>query len=125
MPTDLDHFIAIQVRKLRTAQGLTLEALANQSGMPIETLSRIERKRIAPSIRSLSRVAAGLGVPLVALLSVDEVKAGSDAGIPLEVRGIALKLAGRPAKLLDQVRRIIDVLTDDTSRTPPGAALGP
>lgn len=115
VPDDLSQIIASQVRRLRTAQGLTLEVLANRSGMPIETLSRIERRRIAPSIRSLARVADGLGVPLVALLGVDEVKIGSGEGIPLEVRGIALKLVGRPAKLLDQVRRIIDVLTDAAS----------
>lgn len=109
---DLSVLIAQRIRSLRTAQGLTLAVLADRSGMPVETLSRIERQRMAPSINSLSRVAVGLGVPLVALLSEDNVTTASGEGIPVEVRGIALALAGQPVRVLDQVRRIVDILIE-------------
>lgn len=113
VPTDLQDHIAARLRALRTRQGLTLEALADKCGMPIETLSRIERRRIAPSIRSLSRVAAGLGVPLTALLTEDAVEQVSAEGFAPEVRGIAMRLAGQPPEVLARVRRVVDALLNE------------
>ena len=113
MNADIHDLIARRVRALRTTQGLTLEVLADRSGLPMETLSRIERRRIAPSIRSLERVARGLGVPLTALLSEEAVEVVSAEGIPPEVRGIALRLAGQPSPMLKKIARMLDVLVAD------------
>ena len=105
--------IARRIRHLRTAQGLTLELLSERSGLPTETLSRIERQRMMPSLRSLEHVAKGLGVTLPVLLADDPVLEVEVSGISPEVRAIALLLAGKPPTLIHQVRRIVEVLIEE------------
>lgn len=63
----LDTRIAGQVRTLRAAAGLSLEALAARSGVSRSMLSVIERGESSPTAVVLERVATGLGVPLASL----------------------------------------------------------
>lgn len=112
---DLVALIASRARALRAEQHLTIEQLSQRSGLSPEMISRIERHRVAPSVRTLERVARGLGVPLTTLFTEDAVAVVSAEGIPVEVRGLALLLAGRPPALVRKVRRIVEVLLDDES----------
>lgn len=41
--------------------GLTEEELANRSGLPINTIRKLEMGTINPSVRSLQKLAVGLG----------------------------------------------------------------
>ncbi len=54
--------IAKLVRKTRKQQGLTVEALANKTGMSKAFISRLENFRLTPSLRSLSSIADALGI---------------------------------------------------------------
>jgi len=65
----LDQRIAEQVRALRAARGLTLEALAEQSGVSRSMISLIERGESSPTAVLLERLATGLSVPLAALFA--------------------------------------------------------
>jgi transcriptional regulator with XRE-family HTH domain len=65
--TDLNRRIADRVRSLRTARGLTLEELAERSGVSRSMISLIERGESSPTAVLLERLAAGLGVPLAGL----------------------------------------------------------
>ncbi|WP_206365375.1 helix-turn-helix domain-containing protein [Siculibacillus lacustris] len=69
---DLNAHIAARVRALRTARGLTLEALAERSGVSRSMLSTIERAESSPTAVLLDRVAAGLGVMLASLFDRPE-----------------------------------------------------
>jgi transcriptional regulator with XRE-family HTH domain len=64
---NLNERIAERVRELRTAQGLSLEALASKSGVSRSMISLIERGESSPTAVVLEKLAAGLGVMLAAL----------------------------------------------------------
>jgi transcriptional regulator with XRE-family HTH domain len=65
--SDLNRRIAERVRELRAAQGLSLDALAGQSGVSRSMISLIERGESSPTAVVLEKLAAGLGVMLASL----------------------------------------------------------
>lgn len=60
--------LGASIRALRTDQGLTLEALAEKSGVSRAMLSDIERGAKSPTIRVLAGIASALQSPLSQLL---------------------------------------------------------
>jgi len=64
---DLDRRIAARVRDLRASRALTLEALAERSGVSRSMISLIERGESSPTAVLLERLATGLNVPLASL----------------------------------------------------------
>ncbi len=65
----IDRAIGDRVHTLRTGAAMTLEALADRSGVSRAMLSRIERGESSPTAQLLNRVCAGLGVTLSALFA--------------------------------------------------------
>jgi transcriptional regulator with XRE-family HTH domain len=78
----IDQDIGRRVHTLRTAAGMTLEALADRSGVSRAMLSRIERGESSPTAQLLNRVCAGLGVTLSTLFASAEAPVS-----PLRRRG--------------------------------------
>lgn len=78
---DLDRRIAARVRDLRASRGLTLEALAERSGVSRSMISVIERGESSPTAVLLERLATGLNVSLAALFD-----APSPSGQPVSRR---------------------------------------
>jgi transcriptional regulator with XRE-family HTH domain len=64
---NLDQRIAARVRDLRAAHGLTLEVLAERSGVSRSMISVIERGKSSPTAALLEKLASGLGVSLASL----------------------------------------------------------
>ncbi len=64
VPKQVD--VGARLRAIRTQRGLSLRALAQASGLSINTLSLIERNKTSPSVSTLQRIAAALGVPITA-----------------------------------------------------------
>src|SRR5947199_6002774 len=60
--------IGVRIRELRQARGLTLQELADVSGVSTSMLSLVERGRASPSIGSLIVIASALGVAMSDLL---------------------------------------------------------
>ena len=75
-PEPLEQRIAARLRALRAARGLTLDALAQQSGVSRSMISLIERAESSPTANVLDRLAASLGVTLAALFD-EAPKAGA------------------------------------------------
>ena len=50
------------MRELRSERGFSIRALAEASGLAVNTLSLIENGKISPSVSTLHRAAAALGV---------------------------------------------------------------
>jgi transcriptional regulator with XRE-family HTH domain len=71
-PADLNQRIAQRVRDLRAARGLSLEAVATQSGVSRSMISLIERGESSPTAVVLERLATGLGVALASLFDAPE-----------------------------------------------------
>lgn len=65
--SDLNQRIAERVRELRTSSGLSLDALASNSGVSRSMISLIERSETSPTAVVLEKLAGGLGVPLASL----------------------------------------------------------
>lgn len=63
----LDRRIAARVREIRAARGLTLDAVAERSGVSRSMISLIERGESSPTAVVLEKLARGLGATLPAL----------------------------------------------------------
>jgi transcriptional regulator with XRE-family HTH domain len=68
--------IALRMRALRTGRSLSLEDLAQRSGVSRSMLSLIEREESSPTAVVLNKIAAGLGVPLAAFFEDPAAGAG-------------------------------------------------
>jgi transcriptional regulator with XRE-family HTH domain len=72
-PTTTD--LAKAIRELRTAHGLTLDALAAAAGMHTTYLSRIERGHGNPTWEKLAGIASALGLPISAVVAAAQAQA--------------------------------------------------
>jgi transcriptional regulator with XRE-family HTH domain len=65
---DQDGFKPVSVgkrlRALRTSSGYSIKALAEISGLSVNTLSLIENEKSSPSVNTLEQLAKALGVPM-------------------------------------------------------------
>lgn len=68
---DIHALLAERLRALRSERGLTLEALAERSGVSRSMISLVERGESSPTAAVLDRLAAGLGVSLASLFAAD------------------------------------------------------
>jgi transcriptional regulator with XRE-family HTH domain len=58
--------VGSQLRQLRTGRGLSIRALADLSGLNVNTLSLIENGKTSPSVSTLQQLAVALQVPITA-----------------------------------------------------------
>ena len=65
---EINRQVSERLKRLRQARRLTLEALAERSGVSRAMLSQIETNKANPTIAMLWRVSKGLGVPFSELL---------------------------------------------------------
>ena len=77
--SDVNQRIAGRVSELRAAHGLSLDTLANKSGVSRSMISLIERGESSPTAVVLEKLAAALGVTLASLF--DRPAAAADAPI--------------------------------------------
>jgi transcriptional regulator with XRE-family HTH domain len=70
--SNLNHRIAARVRGLRSAQRLSLDALAGKSRVSRSMISLVERGESSPTAVVLEKLAAGLGVTLGSLFDAPE-----------------------------------------------------
>lgn len=82
-PLDLEARLAQRLAQLRIGAGLSLEQLAEQTGLSRATLSRFERGESSPSAAQLSRLASSYG------LSASRVLADVEAAGPVRLLRLA------------------------------------
>ncbi|WP_407493712.1 helix-turn-helix domain-containing protein [Pseudooceanicola sp. MF1-13] len=66
---DSRQTLGARVKYLRETRGLTLQTLADRSGLAISTISKIERGLMAPTYDRFSGLAQGLGVDVAELFA--------------------------------------------------------
>lgn len=86
--TDLAPIVGVNLRKLRTQRGLSLEKLAQKSGVSRAMLGQVELGQSAPTINVLWKIARALDVTFSALISAPE------AGGTRVLRGKVAKVLG-------------------------------
>lgn len=64
--------VGAKVRELRKGRGLTLEQLAEVTGLSTGIISQIERGKANPAFTSLAQLARGLNIPVGRLFHVQE-----------------------------------------------------
>jgi transcriptional regulator with XRE-family HTH domain len=62
------------LRDQRTEKGLSIRALAELSGLNVNTLSMIENGKSSPSVSTLQQLASALAVPITAFFETDVIK---------------------------------------------------
>ena len=67
------------LRQFREARGLSPEALARESGVPVATVTRFEGGQRAPSLRTTAKLAKGLGVNPMEFADCEDVQRRSAA----------------------------------------------
>ena len=69
MPSTFNEHLALRLRDLRAENGLTLDGLAERTGVSRSMISLIERGESSPTAAVLDKLAAGLGVTLASLFA--------------------------------------------------------
>ncbi len=99
--------VGLRVRRIRVAAGLTQAQLAERVEAANETISRIERGKLAPSVDLLGRIAKAAGTTIDDVLST---KAPKKAGVRASVQRVVALLDPLTDNEVDAVRQSITVL---------------
>jgi transcriptional regulator with XRE-family HTH domain len=70
VPLTNEISVGRELRKLRTERGLSIRALAQISGLNVNTLSLIENSKTSPSVSTLQQIAAALKTPITVFFEV-------------------------------------------------------
>jgi transcriptional regulator with XRE-family HTH domain len=118
-----DVNIGARLNQIRKDRQMTLQEASRATGVSASAFSKIERNELSPTISTLQRIAQGLGVEVVALLSEQE-----NGGVNYGRRSVTRAGEGNPHKtstcnntlLCPDLRnkRITPILTRVTARTP-------
>jgi transcriptional regulator with XRE-family HTH domain len=113
-----------EVRRLRAAKGISLQALSDASGVSRSMLSQIERNEVNPTVAVAQRIARAFGVPLGSLVD------GPDHAATVEVirggdRSALLKGDGCEIRILSPLHLEKDVEFYELRFRPRGALRNP
>ncbi len=120
--------IGRRIRQLRTERELTQRELAERAGVSVDLVSKLEQRvKQTPSLQSLGKIAAALGVEVAALLSHPDadLTPAEDTEQPVDAVDVA-RLVERSdigPGTLDTVETIVDRLCRDYSREPAAVLL--
>lgn len=70
-PDAISVDVGVRLRQLREARGLSIRELGRQSGLSANALSLIERGRSSPSVSTLYKVSAALGIPITSFFETE------------------------------------------------------
>jgi transcriptional regulator with XRE-family HTH domain len=113
---DLDsESLGAKLRHLRTARELTIAQLAEKAGVSSGLISQIERGNSNPSIKSLQRLRAALGVNLWEFLDDRASVVSGDAGAP-DAAIFVRRKADRPRIIVGATRLVKELLSPRNDR---------
>ncbi|MBE0687348.1 MAG: cupin domain-containing protein [Anaerolineaceae bacterium] len=69
-----ENMVGNNLRSLRTKRGFSLRALAERSGLNVNTLSLVENGKSSPSVGTLQQLAQGLKVPITTFFETEQVE---------------------------------------------------
>jgi transcriptional regulator with XRE-family HTH domain len=92
------------IRELREERGLTQSELAERAGMAVDSVRRVERGQLSPSLRSVAKLARGMEISLHSLFG------GYEAPGSYLADRICDLLAERPEEDVASAHRVIVAL---------------
>jgi transcriptional regulator with XRE-family HTH domain/predicted Fe-Mo cluster-binding NifX family protein/mannose-6-phosphate isomerase-like protein (cupin superfamily) len=72
--TPAEVLVGRKLRELRTRKGLSLRALADRSGLNVNTLSLVENGKSSPSVSTLQQLALALDVPIATFFESEPIE---------------------------------------------------
>jgi len=72
--TPAEVLVGKRLRVMRTRRGFSLRALANRSGLNVNTLVLVENGKSSPSVSTLQQLALALGVPIAAFFESEPIE---------------------------------------------------
>lgn len=102
----LQDRIAIRVREIRKAKGLTQEGLAGIIERSVDTVSLLERGKIVPGLDTLEALSKGLETPIRDLLDADGAQPRDPELVALQAAAVLTIRQMRKAKLAVAVRQL-------------------
>jgi len=88
-----------RIRRIRTQRDLTLEKVAQGTGLTTSFLSQVERDAVSPSVESLQKLARALGTKVGAFFEEEERK-----------ELVLVRKAQRPRKISEEAHHTIEQL---------------
>ncbi len=107
--------LGLRVRALREERGLTQQALANAAGIATDMVSRLENGHYSsPGLRTLLRLAGGLGTQIASLLpDMPTVPRSAEVSARARLHAVVAKASTREVEL------VADLATAVVGRQPP------
>lgn len=116
--TPISERVRASVKTLRTAHGLTQEALSERAGLSADAINRIEHASRTPTLETVDRIAQALGVKVGAI--VDGDRSPPVLGLPRPLNQLVALLERQPAHVQDAslklVRVLVGAVKDDGKR---------
>lgn len=78
--------LAARAKAVRKSKGLTIQRVAERSGLAISTISKIERNRMTPTYECFRKLARGLEVDVTDLIETNEPRM-TDGAVAVSRRG--------------------------------------
>ena len=100
-----DEQLGRHIRSLREIRKLSQEKLAEQAGLSIKHLGKIERGKVKASVHSLTKIAAALGLPVHELLEADHEQ--SLPALLTEISRLSSFLSLREAQIVYRILRML------------------
>jgi len=72
-PVSKEINVGRRLQELRTAQGLSIRALAEMSGLNFNTLSLIENEKTSPNVNTLQQLATALQLPITSFFETSSI----------------------------------------------------
>jgi transcriptional regulator with XRE-family HTH domain len=110
MPSALTRKFGAHLKDLRKSRGLTQDALAERSGLAVDSIRRIERGAFSPSLDTLGKVARGLRLTLHGLFGYFDPQARDDV---LELRDYLATCTLREVRV---ATRLVHALVEDRTK---------
>jgi transcriptional regulator with XRE-family HTH domain len=104
---ELARIIGNRIRKIRTSRGMSIEKLALECKMSPNFLGHVERGLRSPTIHTLERICAGLGIGISELFP-DDLAVNHTAGNESAAEHLANAIATLTPLQQQQVCRIVD-----------------
>jgi transcriptional regulator with XRE-family HTH domain len=105
---ELERALGQAVRNTRTVMKLTQEELAKKADMQLNAISRVERAEGSASLRTITRIAKTLGVPVSELILQAEALAPG-------IQRTLSRMAGEEKKKRQQTHKATTGATKPTS----------
>ena len=97
-----------KIRDLRLRRGLTVQQLAEASGLSKGFISQVENGHVNPSIGVVTRLAGGVGMPLSALFSAEAPETLVD-----DLTAATALISAQPAASRKRALRVLRALFDE------------